>query len=557
MEKRVSIRRDSRNKEFVIPILVLLIIVLSGFYIRINGLADLGLGFDEPIHIYAAKSILETGGPTLPSGKKYDRALPFTYSVALSFKLFGVNEFSARLPSVIFGILSIILIFFIGKSFFETKVGLIAAFLMAFLPFEIVWSRACRMYSMYQFFLVLGFFAFYKGFEDNNERSKLSKNSLLYRIPVLMDWNLNLLWLFFSGVALYIAFALQTQAAIFYVCVLSYLFCMFIISFINKGFRQSLGTKYFLSFLVLVILIIIGLAIPDVYRFAKRLYEFSPSWAENIRISPTAHFNFLISSHMFPVMAFFIMGTIQVCTKVNKAGFYTLTSVAITLFLHSFFASVQRPRYIYDIFPLILLISAYAMYNFFKSELRRLYAVLDKYLNKYQLIKKLSPVLLAFLLVTSFLYISPGFRNAIRIPSLQAYDFGGEYNVQWKEACQYVKNHYSPGDVIIASVPLAADYYGCGTVEYNLNNGEIDQFRKVEGNRFQLDAFSNTKAIVNLDDLKEVLLKNPRGWLILDAQRFQNPATVPKDVREFITKNTLYHTIKTDGTIFIFSWGKL
>src|SRR5581483_11163331 len=156
MGQKTDIDKDSRNKGLIIPILILLIIVLSGFYVRIDGLANLGLGSDEPIHIYPAKSILETGEPLLPSGIKYSRALPFTYSVALSFKLFGINEISARLPSVIFGTLSIILIFFIGKEFFGTMVGLVSALLLAFIPFEIAWSRTCRMYSMYQFFFLLG-----------------------------------------------------------------------------------------------------------------------------------------------------------------------------------------------------------------------------------------------------------------------------------------------------------------------------------------------------------------------------------------------------------------
>jgi len=77
--------------------------------------------------------------------------------------------------------LSVIIVFFIGQGF-GNSVGLIAALLMAFMPFEVGWSRARRMYSMYQFFFLLTLFSFYKGFEPekihvNDETHKIEKSS--------------------------------------------------------------------------------------------------------------------------------------------------------------------------------------------------------------------------------------------------------------------------------------------------------------------------------------------------------------------------------------------
>ena len=151
-----------KNKKSLVYAVILFILVFVGFYIRFIELGKASLSYTEPISMYAAKSILETGKSTLLSREDYSRSQLFTNLVALSFKFFGLNEFAARFPSVIFGTLSIILIFFIGKSFFGTVSGLIAAFMVALIPFEVVWSRECRMYAMLQFFFLFGFFAFYK-----------------------------------------------------------------------------------------------------------------------------------------------------------------------------------------------------------------------------------------------------------------------------------------------------------------------------------------------------------------------------------------------------------
>ncbi len=161
-------KTTENNKRIVLyQIVILTVIVVTGFGLRIINLGGPGFGTDEPLHVFAAQSILENGKPELPSGILYKRALLYTKTVALSFKFFGVSEFSARLPSVIFGTLAIILLFFIGKKFYGTAVGLISAILVAYIPYQIAWSRECRMYTMFQLFYVAGVFAFYYGFERN------------------------------------------------------------------------------------------------------------------------------------------------------------------------------------------------------------------------------------------------------------------------------------------------------------------------------------------------------------------------------------------------------
>jgi 4-amino-4-deoxy-L-arabinose transferase-like glycosyltransferase len=60
----------------------------------------------------------------------------FTWLQAFSMKLFGINEFAARFPNTIFGMLSIVLVYNIGKNYFSKSFGVFWALLLgaSFLP---------------------------------------------------------------------------------------------------------------------------------------------------------------------------------------------------------------------------------------------------------------------------------------------------------------------------------------------------------------------------------------------------------------------------------------
>jgi len=58
------------------------------------------------------------------------------------------GEFMLRLSSVIFGVVCIILIYKIGKLFFDKETGLIAAFILSISPFHIYYSQEFRVYTL-------------------------------------------------------------------------------------------------------------------------------------------------------------------------------------------------------------------------------------------------------------------------------------------------------------------------------------------------------------------------------------------------------------------------
>lgn len=82
------------------------------------------------------------------------------YPIALSFLLFGINDFSATLFPLILDLVTIILVFFIGKLLFNKKVGIVAAFLFAFFPLHIIYSTVADPDTPLSFFFTASFYIF-------------------------------------------------------------------------------------------------------------------------------------------------------------------------------------------------------------------------------------------------------------------------------------------------------------------------------------------------------------------------------------------------------------
>ncbi len=98
----------------------------------------------------------------LPSGAVYFKGVPFMVSQALSFNLLGFTDIAARFPSIIFGSLSVVLIYLIGKRVYNREAGLAAAILLAFSGWAVYMSTYIRFYSMHTMFFLLSIFLYLK-----------------------------------------------------------------------------------------------------------------------------------------------------------------------------------------------------------------------------------------------------------------------------------------------------------------------------------------------------------------------------------------------------------
>ena len=138
---------------FLISIL-LLISFCSLFFIENHSL----VAHDETLYANRAKLIIDTNNWFTPFENAHHKTIGSYWLIALSFKLFGISEFSARLPSYIFSILSSLVLYKILNNISNSQIGLISIFT---LPTSFLWfsyGKYCSPDTLYIFLNLLSVF---------------------------------------------------------------------------------------------------------------------------------------------------------------------------------------------------------------------------------------------------------------------------------------------------------------------------------------------------------------------------------------------------------------
>lgn len=159
-----------------IKIIILFFIVILAFFLRFYRVTEVppALNWDEASIGYNAYSILKTGrdewGQFFPvhfkSYGEYKLLVQIYFSIP-AISTFGLNELGVRITPVIYGTLTILIMFFLGRLIFQSSLaGYISALLLAISPWHIHLTRASFESSFATFWIILGMWFLLKGFEQ-------------------------------------------------------------------------------------------------------------------------------------------------------------------------------------------------------------------------------------------------------------------------------------------------------------------------------------------------------------------------------------------------------
>jgi len=149
----------------------LIVVLLLALVLRLVNLGSRNLWYDEAFAVlYAEKSFsaILYGTITQVEGTAADvHPLLYYFFLHLWMGLFGQSPFVVRLPSVIFGLASIVLAFSIGRELFDSGAGLLAATIITVAPFHINYSQENRMYSLLCLLSLLTVYFFIRCWKGN------------------------------------------------------------------------------------------------------------------------------------------------------------------------------------------------------------------------------------------------------------------------------------------------------------------------------------------------------------------------------------------------------
>lgn len=173
-----------KKELWILTAIIILAGVLRFFSLGTN---PPGLNWDEVSHGYNAYSILKTGqdewGQFFPltNFRAYgDYPLPlYMYLAMPGIALFGLGEFTARIPSAFFGSLLVLLTYLLSKRILKnSRLSLLSAFLLAISPWSMMISRQVLQATPAIFFLALGVWLFLKGVSEKKYWTILGATSM-------------------------------------------------------------------------------------------------------------------------------------------------------------------------------------------------------------------------------------------------------------------------------------------------------------------------------------------------------------------------------------------
>lgn len=164
---KTIIEKIVRNKYFIISVLT-----IAAFLIRLLNIdKPLGLWYDEMLtYIFASKSF---PGGIIKALIREDYHMPLYYLlIHIWIKTFGSNDTILRLSSVIWGVLTIPALFFLGKTYKSEKLGYLLASIGCLSPVLIYFSQEFRFYSLLTFLATCSTILFLK-LLDKQDKNKL------------------------------------------------------------------------------------------------------------------------------------------------------------------------------------------------------------------------------------------------------------------------------------------------------------------------------------------------------------------------------------------------
>ena len=160
-----------------LAVVLLLLVCYLQFFHQLGGLGLVGP--DEPRYAQVAREMAASGDfvtPRLHGGPWFEKPILYYWMAAAAFKVMGVSELAARLPSAVSALLGVLAIFLVGRHWVSARCGLAASLILASSPMYFSFARGASTDMVLTSALTMSLACFY--FAVFGERSEIAAKAV-------------------------------------------------------------------------------------------------------------------------------------------------------------------------------------------------------------------------------------------------------------------------------------------------------------------------------------------------------------------------------------------
>ncbi|MCX6766059.1 MAG: hypothetical protein NT136_03835 [Candidatus Moranbacteria bacterium] len=501
---------------------ILILIILIGGALRFYKIGANSFYKDEFFELNASYGYFKAGkwlawdfnnnqplGNEFQEGKEWSnqRAQSYRIQLATLYRFAEPTEANTRAISAIWGVLSIIIVYFITLSFTgNVYVALLAAFLTAVGESEILFTRRLRMYAMlFPIYLIFSW-TVYKLYESHY-RGKFSFFRKIYQ-----KLEINPAYLLPAAVAGLVSYEIHELATSIIVALTAY--CA--IFAVKSLFKGKIINKYSLTLLAAFIAYLIANVF---FNDAIRLLKESVSFL-NRRDYDYVKFYFTDFRYLPAGAALMVLGFWFLARKLGKAReaiFIAASAFAPLAFAVSSWTREPAHRYVYFIQSFGIILAAAGVFS-----------LISFFSNKFPKYKKALAVVIIILFLAaldfSYIYGKENFYKKMENAT----------HVDFRQLFSYVKENRQPQDVMITRAYRSYYFPGEKIPVYDIKGMDFEK-----GNCRQL--------------FQKIISENKSGWIILPEI---DNLSVCKDGKQY-----LYNELKglkskeIPDRVFVYRWG--
>lgn len=468
-------QRNQRETQRWLPWAMVAVLLAVACALRWHYMQTISLFVDEFVTAWAARNVAARGVPVFPSGNIYPHGLVFTY-LDVPFVLGSFDEVRVRVPALIISLITIVVVYWVGRRLFSKRVGLVAAAAMAVDPACITWGGRARMYGLLQLLCLLVVFVYYRSLIGDRVRDRYLAMGLL------------VLAIFTHAQAAFLLPALGLATLIAWPW--------------RRLFRWRFIVPWMLGGFGAVAFFLIA-------RFGQpghleTLQESRPylALATDILSGPLAFAPVFTSTHRLPFTLLALAGLAAIAR--SKVSRQSITVYLYVIFLAFVFLLVflaggtwQRERYLFLILPLLFLLAGAALDGFGAR-------VLPRHWQR--------PWLLVILVTATALFV-----GAIGSASAYVQEWG------YDGAFRYLRDEFQPqeGDRLVTSMSTAAMLYLGQNDAFVIQQG-YEEYLVPQGKEGALvDLWTATPVLTQTAEFVDLLQTAPRVWFVVDGWRLQ------------------------------------